>query len=276
MRQKTIANIEVLLSALCFALAGVLIKFIPWSSLSIQVTRCMFALPVMLLYMKLTHHRFVFNRAVVLIGVGNTAMSTTFVLATKMTTAANAVILNLTAPIFVILLMWVIWKKKPDRTSVIACVSTFIGIIFFFLDDLSFDNMVGNVVGLISGFCYTAVFLGKTFKDSDFESGIALSYIINIFLWSWSLATETEFSLNIWILVICLGVFQYSLSYIFLSRGLDHVSAVTASLLSMIEPIANPILVAVFYGEMIGREAFIGAIIVMGAITWYSIKERGA
>lgn len=273
MSRQNVATIKVAISALFFALGGLFIKLVPWSSLSIQAVRCAFALPVMLIYMKLTHHKMIINRAVILIAVANTAMSTTYVLANKLTTAANAVVLHFTEPLFVIFLVWIVWKKKPDRASLIAVMIAFVGIIFFFIDDLSYGNVVGNLVAIFSGFCYTGVFLGKTFKDSDFESGIVLSYILNIIIWGWQLTGETEFSAQIWIIMICFGVFQYSLSYVFLSQGLDHVSAVTASLISMLEPVTNPILVAVFYGEMIGHTALIGAVIVLGAVTWYSVHQ---
>ena len=271
METKSTATIKIAISALFFALGGIFIKLVPWSSFSIQAVRCFFALPVMLIYMRMTNHKFIVNRAVLLIAVANTAMSTTYVMANKLTTAANAVVLHFTEPLFVIFLVWIVWKKRPDKEALIACILAFIGIVFFFLDDLSYGNVVGNLVAIFSGFCYTGVFLGKTFKDSDFESGIVLSYILNVFLWGWSLTRETVFTPKIWIIMIAFGVLQYSLSYIFLSQGLDHVSAVTASLISMLEPVTNPILVAIFYGELIGKTALVGAVIVLGSVTWYSV-----
>ena len=74
-------------------------------------------------------------------------------------------------------------------------------------------------------------------------------------------------------LVLLLGVVQFGLSYVFLSRGLDAVSPVTASLTSTIEPILNPILVAVFYGETIGATAVIGALLVVGSATVYNVRQ---
>mgnify|MGYP002466433545 FL=1 len=73
--------------------------------------------------------------------------------------------------------------------------------------------------------------------------------------------------------VLLLGVVQFGLSYVFLSRGLDAVSPVTASLTSTIEPILNPILVAVFYGETIGATAVIGALLVVGSATVYNVRQ---
>ena len=80
-------------------------------------------------------------------------------------------------------------------------------------------------------------------------------------------------SLHIWFFVLLLGVVQFGLSYVFLSRGLDAVSPVTASLTSTIEPILNPILVAVFYGETIGATAVIGALLVVGSATVYNVRQ---
>ena len=75
------------------------------------------------------------------------------------------------------------------------------------------------------------------------------------------------------IFVLLLGMVQFGLSYVFLSRGLDAVSPVTASLTSAIEPILNPVLVAVFYGETIGATAVIGALLVVGSATVYNVRQ---
>ena len=86
-------------------------------------------------------------------------------------------------------------------------------------------------------------------------------------------AAETEHSLTIWGCMVLLGIVQFGFSYIFLSKGLDRVSPVTASLTSTIEPILNPLLVALFYGETIGSTAVIGAVLVVGASTAYNVFD---
>ena len=103
-------TIYVLLSAVCFSTGGVLIKSIPWSSITIQGIRSIFSFMLIASYMVITKRKFVWNKTVLFGAVCNTAMALTFVSATKMTTAANAIVLQFTEPIFVILLMWALYS----------------------------------------------------------------------------------------------------------------------------------------------------------------------
>ena len=102
----------VLLSAVCFSTGGVLIKSIPWSSVTIQGARSIFSVLVVGCYMLLRRQKFVWNKTVLFGAVCNTVMAFAFVAATKLTTAANAIVLQFTEPVFVILLMWLIFHKN--------------------------------------------------------------------------------------------------------------------------------------------------------------------
>lgn len=264
----------VLLSAVCFSLGGILIKLIPWSSVMIQGVRSIFSLIVIVIYMAVTKHRFVWNKSVALGALFNLVMAFGFVMATKMTTAANAIVLQFTEPIFVILLLWIIYKKKPGKEAVITCVIVFCGILCFFFESLSAGGMLGNILAIVSGAFYAGFFLVKKFPGGDFESSLLVALVCSVLIGIPSYVTaEAEFSAEIWICVILLGAVQSGISYIFLSRGLDYVSPVTASLTSTIEPILNPILVAVFYGETIGLLSVFGAVLVIGAATVYNVRQ---
>ncbi|MDD7636598.1 MAG: DMT family transporter [Clostridiales bacterium] len=266
-------TIFVLLSAICFSLGGVLIKSIPWSSVTIQGIRSIFSSLVIGSFMLMRHQRFVVNKTVLLGAVFNTVMAFTFVAATKMTTAANAIVLQFTEPIFVILLLWVLYKKKPGKDALLACVVVFSGILCFFFESLSAGGMVGNMLAIFSGLTYALVMLMKGFKGSDFESSLLISNAISMIIGIPALLKETDYSVEIWGFMILLGVFQFGFSYVFLSKGLDYVSPVTASLTSAIEPILNPLLVAAFCGETIGALGIVGAVLVVGASTTYNVLQ---
>lgn len=266
-------TIFVLLSAICFSLGGVLIKSIPWSSVTIQGIRSIFSSLVIGSFMLMRHQRFVVNKTVLLGAVFNTVMAFTFVAATKMTTAANAIVLQFTEPIFVILLLWVLYKKKPSKDALLACVVVFSGILCFFFESLSAGGMVGNMLAIFSGLTYALVMLMKGFKGSDFESSLLISNAISMIIGIPALLKETDYSVEIWGFMILLGVFQFGFSYVFLSKGLDYVSPVTASLTSAIEPILNPLLVAAFCGETIGALGIVGAVLVVGASTTYNVLQ---
>lgn len=266
-------TVFIIISAVCFSLGGVLIKLIPWAPLTIQSVRSVFSAAVIAIYMIVTGHRFVFNRPVLFGALLNFTMAYTFVSATKLTTAANAIVLQFTEPVFVILLLWIFYNKKPQKDAIIACMAVFSGILCFFFESLGAGGMLGNVLAVISGAAYAGVFLIKGFKGGDFESSLIVSNIISIFAGMGSFAAETELTGMIWVYIAILGTVQFGLSYIFLSKGLDYVSPVTASLTSTIEPILNPILVAVFYGETIGRLSLAGAVLVIGAVLTYSLRQ---
>lgn len=266
-------TIYVLLSAICFSTGGVLIKSIPWNSVTIQGIRSIFSMVVIGGYMLLCHRRFVFNRAVVFGAICNTVMAFTFVAATKMTSAANAIVLQFTEPIFVILLLWILYKKKPGKDAVLACIVVFSGILCFFLESLSGGGMVGNLLAIFSGFNYALVMLMKGFPGADFESSLLISNVFSMVVGIPFYFTESDHSVQAWMFIILLGVIQFGFAYIFLSKGLDKVSPVAASLTSTIEPILNPLLVAIFYGETVGKTALLGAILVVGGAAVYNVRQ---
>jgi len=272
-RESLKGTAYVLASAVCFSLGGVLIKLIPWSALTIQGVRSIFAFFVISGSMKAAGRKFVCNRSVIFGAVCNLVMALTFVVATKMTTAANAIVLQFTEPIFVILLMWMFYRKRPGKDAVITCAVVFAGIICFFMESLEGGRVAGNLLAIVSGFFYALVFMMKKFPGADFESSILISYVASAVIAIPAYATETESSVAIWIFIILLGVFQNGFSYVFLSKGLDYVSPVTASLTSTIEPILNPLLVALFYGEQVGALAIVGAALVVGASTVYNLMQ---
>lgn len=262
-----------LLSAICFALGGVLIKYIPWSPMTIQGARSIFSSIVISGYMYYTKHKFVFNKSVLFGAICNMVMAFTFVAATKLTTAANAIVLQFTEPIFAILLMWVIYKKRPRKEAVVTCVLVFSGILCFFFESLHVGGMTGNVLAIVSGFFYALVFMMKRFPGADFESSILLSNAMSMVFAIPAYMNETTSTPVIWSCIVLLGAVQCGLSYVLLSKGLDYVSPVTASLTSTIEPILNPLLVAAFYGEKVGAMAILGAILVVGSATVYNLIE---
>lgn len=273
-RESLRGTVYVLLSAICFSTGGVLIKLIPWSSMTIQGIRSIFSILVVGGYMLLRRQKFVWNKTVFWGAVCNTVMAFSFVAATKLTTAANAIVLQFTEPIFVILLMWLIYKKKPGKDALIACAVVFAGILCFFFESLGAGQTAGNLLAILSGFTYALVMMMKKFEGADFESSLIVSNVISAVVGIPMYVRDFASSgADAWFFMLLLGVVQFGFSYIFLSKGLDYVSPVTASLTSTIEPILNPVLVAVFYGEQIGAAAVVGAVLVVGAAAVYNVRQ---
>lgn len=261
----------VLMAALLFSIGGLCIKLVPWSPLAINGARNLISVILIGIYLKAIHHKIVINPAVLFGAVCMTGTTTLYTIANKLTTAANTIVLQFTAPVFVIFLMWLFFKERPKRMDIAASVAVFVGIICFFIDGLSSGNMLGNVLAVLSGVSYAGVFMMNSFEKSDSLSSIFLGQALSAVTCVWFVFGETDFGVTAIGGIVALGVFQLALAYIFMSKGLDEVPAVTASLTTAIEPILNPLWVALFYHEMITPLAFVGAVIVIAAVVGYNL-----
>ncbi|MBP3544123.1 MAG: EamA family transporter [Lachnospiraceae bacterium] len=264
------------ISAVLFSTGGLFIKLIPWSGYAINSARNLFAILMMIAYLCLRKKKPAFNKTVFWGAVAYAVTNTCFTLATKMTSAANAIVLQFSAPIFIILIAWLILKKRPGALEIRACAVVFVGIICFFLDSLSLDGITGNVIALVSGISYAVYFSYKDLTHADYDSVLFYGQLISIIVGLPALITESAITTQSVIYAAALGIFQMGLAFMLLSKAIELTSAITASLISTIEPILNPILVAVFYGETIGRLSFVGATIVIVGIATYQVCSHRA
>lgn len=261
----------VFLAAVLYSIGGLCIKVIPWNGLSINSARNIVALLVVGGYLVLSRHRLRLNRWIALGALSVCGTNVLFSVANKLTTAANTIVLQFTAPIFVILLTALFWRKKPERLDLIACALVLAGVVCFFVDSLEMGGMLGNVLALASGLSYAGVFLLNDLPDADPISSVFWGDAASVVIGFPFLLGETDFSPTAIVSVVILGAFQVGLAYVLMCIGLRTTPAVTASLISGIEPVLNPVLVAVFYGEKIGRLALVGAVIVVASVVGYNV-----
>ena len=272
---RTVGVLCVLTSAVLYSIGGLCMKVIPWNGLSINGGRTAIALVVIGAYLIAIRHPLRMNRWVLLGTFAIFLTNTLFCLANKLTTAANAIVLQFTAPIFVILFSVFFWKRRPQKLDVAACAVVFGGVLFFFVDSLEMGGGLGNVIALISGVTYAVVFLMNDMPDSDAISSVFWGDVLSAVTGIPFLLQETQFPATALVSLAVLGVFQVAMAYILLTIGLKTTPPVTASLVSGIEPVLNPILVAVFYHETMGRFALAGAaIVVLGVVGYNVIQAR--
>lgn len=263
----------VFFSAVLYSIGGLCMKFIPWNGISINGGRNIIALMVIGAYLLFTKHPLRMNRSIALGAVCVSGTNILFCMANKMTTSANAIVLQFTAPIFVLLLSMAFWKKKPKKLDIITCAVVLAGVVCFFMDALELGGMLGNVLALISGLTYAGVFLLNEMPGGDPICSVFWGDILSVLTGLPFLLQETAFTTTAITSLIILGAFQVGLAYILICIGLKTTPPVTASLISGIEPVLNPILVAVFYHEYIGPMAFAGAIIVIGGVLVYNVIQ---
>ena len=261
----------IFLASVLFSLGGLLIKVIPWQALTINAWRCGISVCMLLLFAKVTHHKLKLTPGV---WAGAAAMCLTvssYALANKLTTAANAILIQFTNPVFVILFLWLFFHEKPKKLDLITCMVVFGGIACFFLDGLSAGNLLGNAVALFSGLCYAWVFLLNKIPGGDPLWSTILGHAMCVLIGLPSVARETEYSGQIVLCAILMGVFQLGLAYLCFTIGIRTAPPVSASLVSGIEPILNPVLVAIVLGESLSGLALLGGGIVFISIMIYNI-----
>lgn len=263
----------VAISAALYSIGGLCIKVIPWNGMSINGGRTAIALVVIGAYLLWTKHPLRLNRWVALGALSVFGTNALFSLANKLTTAANAIVLQFTVPIFVILFSALFFRKKPQKLDLAACAVVLGGILFFFLDSLEMGGGLGNFLALLSGVSYAGVFLMNDMPDSDAISSVFWGDVLSAATGLPFLAHETEFTATAVFSLVILGAFQVGVAYVLLCIGLKTTPPVTASLISGIEPVLNPILVAIFYKEAIGAYAMVGAAIVIGGVVAYNVLK---
>ncbi len=273
MTKQQKGTLFVFLASICYSLGGICMKGIPWSGMAVNGGRTAIAVVVMGIYLLLTKQKLRFNRWILLGALSVSLTNILFAIANKMTTAANAIVLQYTAPIFVIVLTALFMHKRPGRLDLAACAVVFGGVLCFFVESLSGGSLTGDMLALISGVTYAVVFMLNDLPDGDALSAAFFGHVISAVIGLPFVMQETDFGTTCMVSMLVLGVFQVGAAFIFLGEGLKTTPAVTASLVSGLEPVLNPILVALFYPgvDKIGLVSLVGAVIVVGGVVGYNV-----
>ena len=271
LQNKRKGTAAMLCASFCFSLGGLLIKLIPWNPLAINGARNLIASCVIGLFILLKHHRLRFNFTVFMGAVSMAGVTTLFAIANKLTTAGNTIILQYTAPVWIILLMYLFFRQKPGKRELAAIVVVLAGILCFFFESLSAGRILGDFLALLSGLFYAGVFMLNQFEKGDALSSMFFGQLLCGLLLTPLVSAETQFGPSVLIPVFLLGAVQVGLAYIFFSIGTKYTDPVTASIINALEPILNPVLVAVFYGEKLGKLSVAGAVIVILGILAYNL-----
>lgn len=253
-------------AALLWSSGGLFIKLISFSAMQLSFFRCTIAaLTFALIFRK---RILIANKLSIANSFIYAVVLISFVIATKTTTAANAIFLQATAPIYVLIFEPILTKTKYDRVNIITVGVCVIGMILFFVGKLEPGHIEGNLVALLSGIMFAAFFLGMKRNDQQYQQSsifwgnIIVAIVCIPFLASLEVITFSD----IW-MVSFLGVFQIAFAYAFFASGLKRVIAVEASIISMVEPVVNPVWVFLGYGETPTIYSIIGGLIIVAAIT---------
>lgn len=254
------------MTAILWSSGGLFIKLISLNSMQLSFFRCLIAAIVFGLLFRKTILKL--NPLALLNSIAYAAVLILFVIATKTTTAANAIFLQSTAPIYVLIFEPILTNTKWERINIVTIIVCFLGMILFFMGDLTPGDFEGNIAALLAGIAFAAFFLGMKKNDSQYsKSSIFYGNVIVALICIPFITNMTMISLQDFAMVTFLGVFQIAFAYALFSYGLKRIIAVEASIISMFEPVLNPIWVFIGYGEVPTFYAIVGGIIIITAIS---------
>jgi drug/metabolite transporter (DMT)-like permease len=268
-RRKAI--VYLLITVILWSTSGVLVKLLPsWNPLALNAVRSIIAAGVIWIYVRKPHFTWSFTQ--VGAAVAYVAANTCFIASTQLTTAANAIFLQYSAPLWVAIFGAWYLHERPKPVDWYAMAAIFVGMLLFFGDNLSLNGYVGNLLAIFGGisFAWMILLLRKQKDGSPVESvllGNILAFLIGLPFLVGPWATMPAFSMQDWAILIFLGIFQLGIPFILYARAIQALTAVEAVLIQTLEPILNPIWVFLGVGETPGRFALLGAAIVLAAVT---------
>lgn len=263
--KRSTAILYLVLAATLWSLAGVLIKLVQWNPLAIAGARS--AISALVIWAFVRKPKFTWRSDQILAALFYAATVLLFVCANKFTTAANAILLQYGSPVYIAVFGSLILKEKTKISDWVTIGIVIFGMFLFFVDKLEPTGLVGNFMGVLSGiaFAFLIIFLRKQKDASPIEStllGNILTALIGL-----PFMFEGVPNMTSWVGIILLGVFQLGLSYILYSIAIKYVTALEAILVSVIEPVLNPIWVFLFIGEKPTTWAFLGGGVILVSVT---------
>jgi drug/metabolite transporter (DMT)-like permease len=258
------AILFLVLAAALWSTGGLMIKSINWQPLAILVGRNIFSSAVLLLYLRRFPARW--TPWQIAAAVAHILTAFLFISATKLTTAANAIFLQYTAPIYIVLLAFWLLRERPSRTDWSSMVIIFAGMLLFFGDKISLSGLYGNILAVLSGLTMAVMTVSlRAQKRGAPAESILLAQVFTV-IFGFPLLLRESWTIGNWLIIVYLGVFQIGLAFILFSSAIKHVPAIEATLISTLEPILNPLWVFLFLGEGPGRFALIGGLIVLAGV----------
>jgi len=263
------SRLYLLAAAVCWSTAGAAVKLSTLSAWQLAAGRSLVA--VLVLALALPSGRRLPSRRGALVTFAYAATVTTFIIATKLTTSANAIFLQSTAPLYVLLLSPVVLGERPSRGELLAVPVFLLGLGLFFLDQLHPGQRWGNVVAMASGIFFALCILGlRAVKDEGTSVLVWGNVVAGGFALFFAMDGPRPTTMDVG-LVLFLGVFQLALAYSLFQRGLRETPAVEASLLVLLEPVLNPVWTFLLAGERPGSWALVGGTIILVATAWRTL-----
>jgi DME family drug/metabolite transporter len=280
MTSQNQARLQLVFAALLFSTGGAAIKSSTLTGWQVASFRSGVAAVTLLLLVPAARRGWGWKPA--LLGVAYAATLILFVTANKLTTSANTIFLQATSPVY-LLLLGPLFLKEPVRPRDFWVVGAVLaGLVLFFLGNeapvvTAPDPAKGNMLALMSGVSFAVTIAGlRWLSRGSADAGLATVAIGNLIAFFWGL----PFALPVlsatpmdWAVILYLGAIQIGLAYACLTRGLQRVPALEASLLLMVEPVLNPVWAWLVHGERPTHWALLGGALIIGATTAQAVAQ---
>ncbi len=272
--ELNLGRLYIMIAAFIWSTGGFLIKNINASPAFIALGRSAVAGIVLLPFVRFKKIKNI--KKLLLLSLSYSTCLTTFVIATKLTAAANAITLQYCAPIFLFLGLWIV-KRRLDKQKIIPMLLILAGIVSFLLEPVTGSSTYGNLLAIVSGIAFALVIYLFGFDYG--LSGIGLTALLNLLIvpfaavivpWN---SSPYPVDLPSIIYLVILGVVQIGTSYVFFYAGRKKVTSIDASIFSLIEPLLNPIWVFILIGEKPSYYAIAGMVLILSAQVLNAILE---
>jgi drug/metabolite transporter, DME family len=281
MTPRSSARLQLLAAAFLFSTGGAAIKAAGMNGWQIASFRSGIAAVALLLMTPAARRGW--TRQAALVGVAYAGCLVLFVLANRLTTAANTIFLQSTAPLYLLFLApWLLHEpvKREDLGFMLAVGG---GLALFFVGVeqpavTAPDPVRGNLLALASGFCWALAIAGLRWLSRDEARGSPIAAVVSgnitAFLLSLPMALPVgSHGVGDWAIMGYLGIFQIGLAYVFVTRAIQRIPALEASVILLLEPVLNPVWAWVVQRETPGAWALLGGAIILGATTYKSWNE---
>lgn len=280
MKKENKAIIEMLVCAALWSTAGIFIKLLPWNGFAVAGLRSLIAGFTMAAYMRIKKYRYALNRRTLVSGIFTACVYTCFAVSNKLTTAANAIVLQFTSPVFLVVFSALFLKQRIRRADIAVVIMTLLGIALFFLDQLKPGYLLGNLVAIGAGMFMAGMFMtvGEMEGEERFSAIVTGQFITFLAGLPFIVITRPAFTPGAALSILALGVFQLGISYILYVKASRYCPPLACCLLGAVEPLLNPVWVFLFDGERPGFFALIGSVVVVASVTVWCVfgKEKAA
>ena len=274
-KKQRIAIVQMLICSTLWSIAGIFFKMIDWNPFVIAGFRSLIAAAAVFLYMLITKQRIYITKNVLISMFFLAATFICFVSANKLTYSANAIVLQYTAPIFLMIFSALIFRQKFLTSDIMTVIATFAGIAVFFVGSLGKPKVAGDIVAVLSGAFMGSMYIavGKT-RDEEKMSGILFGHLLTALIGiPFCFFTDNTYTGTSIIAILVLGIVQLGIPYILYALASVNCPPLACSLIAAVEPLLNPFWVFLFNGENPGIFSIIGGIIVISAVTVQCILQ---